>query len=99
MGQWACPCGQRMTDYSYPDENGYYVYSDHDWEKMSDQTDSDDKIYWYDIPAPTFSVYKCPTCGRLMVFGKSNRFLTYKPEFNLDEAEEILTKSVEIEYR
>ena len=33
-----------------------------------------------DIPDPTFDVYKCPRCGRLMIFGEYNRFISYRRE-------------------
>ncbi len=95
MGKWICKCGQYMNDHNCPNENGYLVFSEYEWDEISSQTD-DDRISWYDIPAPTFDVYKCPSCGRLMVFGESNRCLYYKPEFELEDAKEILTKSVNI---
>lgn len=98
MGKWICNCGHCMDDHKCPNENGYLVFSEYEWDEISDQTDNDNRISWYDIPAPTYDVYKCPSCGRLMVFGKSNRCLSYKPEFGLDEAKRILTEPVNIRF-
>lgn len=98
MGKWICKCGQYMNDHNCPNENGYFVFSEYDWDKIGSMTDKDDKISLYDIPDPTFDVYQCPSCGRLMVFGKSNRCLFFKPEFELDEAKKILTESVNIRF-
>lgn len=90
MGKWTCKCGQYMNDHNCPNENGFVVYSEKEWDQIGNQTDSNDNINLFDIPNPTFDVYRCPACGRLMVFGESNRCLFYKPEFELSEAKEIL---------
>ena len=95
MGRWFCKCGYNMNDHNVPNENGYVVYSDFDWDNASNMTDEDNKIDWLDIPPSTYDVFKCPVCGRLMVFGKSNRFLSYKPEFELQEVEKILNEDKE----
>lgn len=81
MAQWSCMCGNRMTDHTYPDENGYRVYSDHDWEAASELTDDEGNINWSDFPLATYTVYRCSKCGRLTVFGESDRGLSFKPEF------------------
>ena len=78
MGKWTCICGQYMNDHLGPDPNCYPAYSDTTWDGI--QTDSDGNLNFYDIPAPTFDVYVCPNCGRLMVFGDSNRCTFYKKE-------------------
>ena len=98
MAKWTCKCGQSMNDHNCPNENGYLAYSESEWDAAGNLTDENDRISWYDIPAPTFDVYKCPSCGRLMVFGESNRCLFFKPEFDLDEAERILSESFDIRF-
>ena len=98
MGKWLCECGNPMNDHNYPNENGFTVFSDYEWDNIGNLTDNNNNINWYDIPPSTYEVYKCPKCGRLMVFGESNRFLSYKPEFNLEDAEKILTESINIEF-
>ena len=96
MGKWTCKCGQYMNDHNCPNENGYLVFSEFEWDKIGSKIDKDNRISWYDILDPTFNVYKCPSCGRQMVFGESNRCLFFKPEFELSEAKSILTESINI---
>ena len=98
MGKWTCMCGNAMNDHNCPNENGYVVYSEQEWDEIGSLADDDGNINLFEIPDQKYEVYKCPKCGRLMVFGESNRCLSYKPEFELSEAEEILTKSIEIKF-
>lgn len=98
MGQWLCYCGNPMNDHNYPNENGFIAFSDYEWDDISCMTDDENNINWMDIPPSQYEVYKCPKCGRLMIFGESNRFLSYKPEFNIEDAKKILTESVNIEF-
>lgn len=76
MGKWKCRCGQLMNDHNAPDRNYYRVFADVEWDAIV--TDPDGNLNYYDdIPDPTYDVYKCPACGRLMVFGDDNRFKSY----------------------
>lgn len=70
MGKWVCECGQSMNDHAYPDKNCYRVFSDELWDKISEMTDENNNINWMDIPEETYTMYKCPKCGRLMLFGE-----------------------------
>lgn len=79
MGKWVCPCGQSMNDHAYPDKNFYRVFSDEDWDRI--ETDKNGNMNFFeDIPIPTYDVYKCPSCGRLMVFGDDDTYKIYIPE-------------------
>lgn len=78
MGKWICKCGQYMNDHYAPDENCYLVFADTVWDKID--IDEDGKTDFFNLPDPTFDVYVCPSCGRLMVFGDSNRCTFYKRE-------------------
>lgn len=78
MGKWTCKCGQYMNDHNAPDENCYLVFADTVWSQID--TDENGNTNFYDLPLPTFDVYVCPSCGRLMVFGNSNRCTFYKLE-------------------
>ena len=80
-------------------ETGYVVYSEYDWGAIESSADDDGSIGLFDIPDQKYDVYRCPRCGRLMVSGESNRCLSYKTEFGLGEANEILSKSVEIDFK
>lgn len=99
MGKWTCKCGNPMNDHNAPNENGCVVYSEYDRGAIESSADDDGSISLFDIPDQKYDVYRCPRCGRLMVFGESNRCLSYKPEFDLSEANEILSKSVEIGFK
>lgn len=79
MGKWSCKCGQLMDDHSYPDKNCYKVYSEVEWEDISSELEKTNGDFG-NIPPATFDVYKCPTCGRLMVFSEGDRFRFYKLE-------------------
>lgn len=94
MGRWMCKCGHPMDDHNVPDNNLFVVYSDVLWDNISSQTDNENRIDWLKIPSPEYSAYKCPECGRLMIFGKSDRFLSFKPEFDIDDAEIILNEDL-----
>ena len=79
MGKWICPCGQLMHDHDAPDENLYRVFSDVTWNEV--ETDANGNLNFFeDIPVQTYDVYRCPTCGRLMVFEDGNTFKSYVPE-------------------
>ncbi len=79
MAKWACKCGQAMNDHKYPDENCYRVYSESIWDAIP--CDENGNLNFLDdIPDPTFDVYKCPRCGRLMIFGDDISFIFYRPE-------------------
>lgn len=78
MAKWTCICGQHMNDHKGPDENCYLVFSDVIWDGIV--TDREWKVNYFELPAPTFDVYVCPNCGRLMVFGDSNRCVFYRKE-------------------
>lgn len=81
MGQWSCNCGQRMTDHNYPNKNAFLVFSEDLWEKIYNMTDENDKIKLADIPLQTYDMYRCPTCGNLMIFGEdkdTSKFTIYE---------------------
>lgn len=79
MGKWRCKCGHAMNDHNCPDENCYLVYSDLIWDTIT--CDENGNVnFSEDIPDPAYDVYKCPQCGRLMIFGEDNRFIFYKRE-------------------
>ena len=59
-------------------EQGYLVFADVVWDQI--ETDEDGNTNYYNLPDPTFDVFVCPSCGRLMVFGDSNRCTFYKRE-------------------
>lgn len=83
MGKWICDCGYVMNDHEYPDKNAFLVFSEELWEKISEMTDENNKIDWGNIPLQTYDMYRCPVCGRLMIFGEdenSARFTIYKKE-------------------
>lgn len=76
MAKWTCPCGQPMHDHNAPDENFYRVFSDVEWNAI--ETDENGNLnFCEDIPIQTYDVYRCPACGRLMVFDGGNTFKTY----------------------
>ncbi len=76
MAKWTCRCGQHMNDHSSPDDNYYRVYSDREWH-LIEHDDSGNMNYYEDIPLQTFDVYRCPTCGRLVIFGDGNFLESY----------------------
>ena len=79
MGKWTCKCGYPMNDHNCPDPNNYWVFSDLTWDKI--EPDKNENVNFYNLPAPDFDAYVCPSCGRIMLFdGKSNRCISYKPE-------------------
>lgn len=79
MSKWSCSCGARMDDHKCPDDNYYRVFSDEDWNNIS--TDEKGNLNLYeDIPTQTYDVYRCPKCGRLMVFGDNGCISVYKKE-------------------
>ena len=79
MGKWTCKCGQAMNDHKCPDDNYYRAYSDFTWDAIP--CDENGNVnFLEDIPDPTCDVYKCPRCGRLMIFGEDNRFISYRRE-------------------
>ena len=79
MAKWTCNCGHIMDDHKGPDENYFRVYSDLTWNEIS--SDENGNVNFFeDIHVPTFNVYRCPKCERLMVFGEGNSFTSYKKE-------------------
>lgn len=82
MAKWLCKCGQIMNDHDCPNKNGYFVFSEFDWDRGLELSDEHNRIHWQEFPDPTFDMYKCPNCGRLMVFGESNQVVFYKPELD-----------------
>lgn len=80
MANWRCKCGNNMNDIVVPNPYGYVAYSEKEWENILELSDENDKINRQDLSDPSFEVYKCPECGRLMVFGETNSCLFYKPE-------------------
>ena len=80
MAHWRCKCGNIMNDIVDPNPYGFVVYSERDWENGLELADENNMLHWQDFPDPTFEVYRCPECGRLMVFDDSNRYVSYKPE-------------------
>ena len=80
MSRWFCICGNPMDDHNCPNENGYIVYSETEWDQISCQTDKENRINWLDIPSPAYEVYQCPKCRRILVFKETNRCLSFKPE-------------------
>ena len=91
MGRWTCTCGYFMNDHNCPDENAFMVYSEPYWNEI---LGSSNTVNVSDILIPEYFVYKCPNCGRIMFFGKSNRCISYKSEFEIKEAEEILNADI-----
>lgn len=79
MGKWTCKCGQSMNDHKYPDENCYRVYSEHTWDTIPCDENGYANLL-EDIPVPTYCVYKCPNCGRLMCFEDGNECTFYLRE-------------------
>lgn len=58
-------------------------FSEELWEEISSMTDENNKIKLTDIPVQTYDMYKCPTCGRLMIFGEdedASKFTIYKQD-------------------
>ena len=98
MSRWTCKCGQYMNDHSIPDDNLFWAFSDKEWDTISELTDVVGNINWYSLPGPTYEIYKCPSCGRLMVFANSNQCLFFKPEFDPKDAQKILTESIDIQF-
>ena len=84
MSHWLCKCGYSMNDRECPNKNAYRAYSDYDWYEALEMI-GDRNIHWADFRDPTYEVFKCPVCGRLMVSGVSTRFITYKPKFDEEE--------------
>ena len=80
MSKWRCKCGYNMNDHDAPNKHGFLVYSEYDWDKAIDTCDYEGKIHWQDFPDPTYDVYKCPGCGRLMVFNKFDQYEFYQLE-------------------
>ncbi len=80
MSRWFCPCGYPMDNHSCPNENGYVVYTEAEWDHISSQTDKENRISWLDIPPSDYEVYQCPECKRILVFRDSERCSSYKPE-------------------
>jgi len=79
MAKWTCMCGNPMDDHKGPDENFYRVFSDIEWNEI--EPDEEGKVdFREDIPVQTYDAYKCPVCGRLMIFGDGNAFKSYVPE-------------------
>ena len=78
--RWICRCGHAIDDHICPDENRYVVYSDIDWDRTSQLTDSDNRIDWLRIPKPTYEAYRCPVCGRLIVFVEPDKGVFFSPE-------------------
>lgn len=78
MSKWTCKCGQHMNDHRVPDGNCYLVFADTVWDQID--IDEDGNTNFFNLPDPTFDVYVCPSCGRLMVFGDSKRCTFYKRE-------------------
>lgn len=83
MARWVCKCGQNMDDHNCPDKNCFRVFSDELWDEISNMADENNKINWFDIPQGNYEMYKCPSCGRLMIFGEDeniDRFIFYRKE-------------------
>lgn len=82
MGQWVCRCGQTINDHIFPDKNTYHVFSEELWNEISEMADEEGKINWMDIPIPTYDMYRCPNCGRIMLFGEQedSSFTSYRKE-------------------
>ena len=38
MAKWSCKCGYPMNDRNVPNENGYVVYSEFDWDEAGNLT-------------------------------------------------------------
>ena len=69
-----------MDNHCCPNENGFIVYTEAEWDCISSQTDAENRINWLDIPPSEYEVYQCPKCKRIIVFKDSNHFRSYKPE-------------------
>ncbi|MGN0437597.1 MAG: hypothetical protein ACI4F4_03670 [Lachnospiraceae bacterium] len=72
-----------MDNHNCPDKKRFIVYSDELWDEISEKTDENNKIDWLAIPRETYEMYRCPACGRLMIFGEDrdkSRFVSYERE-------------------
>ena len=80
MSRWFCLCGNPMDNHDCPNEKGFVVYTEAEWDHISSLTDKENRISWLDIPPSEYEVYQCPKCKRIIVFKDSDRYRSYKPE-------------------
>jgi len=88
MATIRCRCGGMFSDGSIPCEEEYHLLPDVAFESVVDKVitlakgSEDDAEVGYAISSAAKLVYKCPHCGRLIVFwdGLEHQPLFYKPE-------------------
>ena len=79
MAKWSCRCGQAINDHRTPDANYFRIFSDEVWNQIT--TDENGNLNFFeDMPLQTYDVYRCPACGRIMVFGEGKICASYVPE-------------------
>jgi hypothetical protein len=75
MAYKVCTCGNHLSTVSAPNDVQWRVYSDREWDSIIAMG----QIDTFDIPTPTYDVWRCPKCDRIFVFqnGVNNLLKTY----------------------
>ena len=64
MAKMTCKCGEFLSNSLAPNDIELRVYTDKEWDKISEA----DTINTWEIPLPSYDVWKCPKCERVYVF-------------------------------
>ena len=64
MARTTCKCGELLSNSMAPNDIELRVYTDREWDKILEV----DTINTWEIPSPTYNIWRCPKCERVMVY-------------------------------
>ena len=70
MAGFMCRCGYGLSNQLAPNDVELTVYTDREWDDIIALGKIEDTI---EIPHPKYSIWRCPKCERVYVFGSDNR--------------------------
>lgn len=66
VARMLCKCGNLLSTTEVPNDVELRVYTDREWvEKIENQ----DTVNTWELPFPEHTVWRCPKCERIHVFG------------------------------
>lgn len=79
MARILCLCGETLSNSESPNDIEIYCFPDRQFFELTESGQTDfENIADVD---PEITIWKCPSCGRLLLFmGESNRPVVYKIE-------------------
>ena len=68
MAGMKCICGEVLSNTLAPNDIQLRVYTDKEWDDIV----AKDVIEGWQMPLPTYDVWRCPKCKRIYVFERGN---------------------------